>query len=70
VNRRAWIRPRFYRYRVADQVAARFRPGWNAYDNTDGSRCRIGAVVVIGHYAYCVRWAKAVLATPRPEGQR
>lgn len=61
MNRRVWIRPRFCRYRVADDVAARFRPGWNAYDNADGTRCRIGAVVVVGRYAYCVLWAKAVM---------
>lgn len=44
--------PTFYRYRVADpQPLATL---WNRYP---GHRA-IGAVVVLGHRAYCVKWAR------------
>lgn len=41
--------PRIYRYRVADPG---FRCAWNQYPGV-----RIGAAVVVGRYAYCVKWA-------------
>jgi hypothetical protein len=51
--------PRMYRYRVADPG---LRALWNRYPG-----CVIGAAVVVGHYAYCVKWAAA---TPEQDTQR
>ncbi len=48
--RKAWHRPRFYRYRVGDP--ARFRPVLNRYPHHV-----IGAGVVIGRWCYAVKWA-------------
>lgn len=44
-------RPRFYRYRVA---CPGFRCGWNRYPSAI-----IGWYLVLGSYAYCVKWAWA-----------
>lgn len=46
-------RPKLYRYRVANPG---FRAMWNRYEN-QFSRATIGLAVVIGRYAYCVKWA-------------
>lgn len=50
--------PRVYRYKVA---APGFRPGWNRYPGVV-----IGAYLVVGRYAYCVKWGNAV----SPSGRR
>lgn len=56
--------PKFSRYRVADP--ARFRWTWNEY-HSKTSRARIGLAVVVGHYAYCVKWADSrVVLRPYP----
>lgn len=52
--RPAYHRPKFFRYRVG--TPARFRWEWNDY-RSKTTRARIGFAVVIGHYAYCVKWA-------------
>jgi hypothetical protein len=44
-------RPRIYRYQVAD-------PGLRLAGNRYG-HALIGAALVIGRYAYCVKWANA-----------
>lgn len=49
-------RPKFLRYRVADRG---LRATINAYRSPHGT-ARIGFAVVVGSYAYCVKWAKAV----------
>jgi hypothetical protein len=41
--------PKFYRYKVADPG---FRAMWNRYPGAI-----IGAALVVGGYAYCVKWA-------------
>ena len=46
--------PRIYRYRVGEPG---FRAAWNRY-RTFG-RVTIGFAVVVGHYAYCLKWANA-----------
>lgn len=57
-------RPRFYRYGVADRRV--FHPVLNTYS---GMVCRggrknvIGAGVVLGRYAYCVKWAKPTISS-------
>lgn len=59
--------PRFYRYKVADrrlQLAANRYPP--APSRTRGSAW-IGLALVMGRYAYCVKWADARLAR---EGRR
>ena len=48
--------PRVYRTRIADRG---FRAAWNRYQ--EGGRVTIGASVVIGSYAYCLKWANARL---------
>lgn len=56
-------RPRAYRYRVADRG---FRWVWNTYPGNVCAHGRtnvIGAALVIGSYAYCVRWASATSRT-------
>jgi hypothetical protein len=45
-------RPEFYRYEVS-------RPGFRIGPNHYGWRRIIGAYVVIGRFAYCVKWAWA-----------
>lgn len=52
-------RPRFYRYRVAD---AGLRVTLNRYTGQHGS-VLIGAALVAGQYAYCVKWADARVST-------
>lgn len=49
--RAEWHRVRLYRYRVAD-------PGFRLAGNRYGSAL-IGAALVVGRYAYCVKWANA-----------
>lgn len=44
--------PRFYRYRVADHGC---RVTWNRYAGS----VPIGLAVVVGRYAYCLKWAQA-----------
>ena len=46
-----WHRPQLYRYRAADPG---FRAMWNRYPGVV-----IGAAVVVGRYAYCIKWAWA-----------
>lgn len=48
--RKRWHRPRFYRHRVADPRW--FAPMFNRYPHH-----KIGAGVVVGSWAYCVKWA-------------
>ncbi len=48
-------RPKIYRYRVADPG---FRAVRNRYAN-QFSGVTIGIAVVVGRYAYCVKWAHA-----------
>lgn len=48
-KRKKWHRPKVYRYRVG---APGYRAGWNSYPHH-----RIGAYVVVGRWAYCVKWA-------------
>jgi hypothetical protein len=48
--------PRLYRYRVGSPG---FRVDWNCYRGTVRS-AYIGAYVVVGRYAYCVKWGRAV----------
>lgn len=57
-------RPRFYRYKVArvdrNGPLRWFRgPLWNAYRSPYGT-ARIGVGVVLGRWAYCVKWARSV----------
>lgn len=47
----AWHLPRLYRYRVAEPG---LRVCWNRYE--EPVRTTIGAAVVIGGHAYCVKW--------------
>ncbi|NUQ88155.1 MAG: hypothetical protein HOQ43_06795 [Glycomyces artemisiae] len=56
-------RPRFYRYRVAD---VGFRIVRNRYANSR-SAAWIGQAVVIGRYAYCVKWANTGCRITRQE---
>lgn len=56
VSYREFHRPTFYRYKVADSG---FRAVRNRY--TEGGSITIGWAVVVGHYAYCVKWAWARL---------
>ncbi len=49
-GRMRWHWPRFYCYRAADRHL--FRVMLNAYPGAV-----IGLAVVIGHTAYCVKWA-------------
>lgn len=56
-GRYGFIRPRLYRYRVADDVTSRL--GWNRYPSEKPT----GAQVRIGRYAYCVRWARTAATT-------
>lgn len=49
-----WHRPNLYRYRVAHPG---IRIGWNRYPGV-----KIGAYVVIGQYAYCIKWGWARVA--------
>lgn len=46
-------RPKVYRYRVASCVTG-FRVAWNRYPGQV-----IGAYVVVGRFAYCVKWGWA-----------
>lgn len=50
-RRYRFIRPRFYRYRVAD-------PGLRATVNNYTGERPIGLTFVVGSHAYCVLWAK------------
>jgi hypothetical protein len=52
---RRWHRLRAYRYRVADPG---YRALWNGSDGVI-----IGVCVVVGHYAYCLKWADSI---PKP----
>ncbi|MGV9755421.1 hypothetical protein ACWDUC_06235 [Streptomyces tricolor] len=47
--------PKVYRYRAAPGGA---RAMWNRYANS-ASRATIGLAVVMGKYAYCLKWAQA-----------
>ncbi|MCM2394376.1 hypothetical protein [Streptomyces albipurpureus] len=47
--------PKLYRYTVADTAPRAF---WNRYQNRV-SKATIGAGIVIGRYAYCIKWANA-----------
>lgn len=50
-----WHSPRFYRYEVSTVVRRRLpRVGLNRYPGAV-----IGASVVVGAFAYCVKWAWA-----------
>jgi len=51
-NRIKWHAPQFYRYEVATPQTVRL--ALNRYPGIV-----IGAVIVIGHYAYCVKWGNA-----------
>jgi len=51
-NRIKWHAPQFYRYEVATPQTVRL--ALNRYPGIV-----IGAVIVIGHYAYCVKWGSA-----------
>ncbi|MFH8619182.1 hypothetical protein ACH4E8_29530 [Streptomyces sp. NPDC017979] len=57
-HRPRYHRPKFYRYRIADDLPSRPRATWNRYEN-QFSRTTIGLAVIVGHYAYCVKWASA-----------
>lgn len=47
-----WHRPAFYRYMVSELVRGRLpKVALNRYPG-----CVIGAAVVVGKYAYCVKW--------------
>lgn len=50
-------RPKFYRYKVGEPG---FHAAWNRYSN-ETSSATIGWAVVVGKYAYCVKWAHARL---------
>jgi len=52
-NRVKWHAPQFYRYKVATPLTGP-RLALNRYPGIV-----IGAVIVIGHYAYCVKWGSA-----------
>lgn len=52
-SRLEWHRPRFYRYLVSTQVRG-FRISRNYYPGA-----WIGMAIVIGSYAYCVKWGWA-----------
>jgi hypothetical protein len=54
-------RPKFYRYRIADELPGTPRATWNRYEN-QFSRATIGLAIVVGRYAYCVKWASAEIA--------
>ena len=51
-NLAKWHAPMFYRYKVA--TPRKVRLALNRYPGIV-----IGAAIVIGHYAYCVKWGKA-----------
>ena len=51
-NRAKWHVPMFYRYKVASPRKVRL--ALNRYPGIV-----IGAAIVIGHYAYCVKWGIA-----------
>lgn len=59
-------RPRFYRYRVADPGIRMVR---NIYPSspaeTHVGTAWIGLGLVLGRYAYCVKWANAKLRIER-----
>ena len=56
--RAAYHRPRLCRYPVADPG---FRLMRNRYNGLHGS-ATIGLALTAGRYAYCVKWADAVVA--------
>ena len=69
-----WHLPRFYRYQVGS-VSGKANvwksPGpklmWNKYDYRDGAIedvtgvARIGVAVILGRFAYCIKWANSRL---------
>jgi hypothetical protein len=57
-HRAKYHRPKFYRYRIADDLSGKPRATWNRYEN-QFSRVTIGLAVIVGRYAYCVKWANA-----------
>ncbi|NUS78495.1 MAG: hypothetical protein HOV70_20170 [Streptomyces sp.] len=57
-HRAAYHRPRFYRYRIADDLPGTPRVMWNRYEN-QFSRATIGIAFIVGRYAYCVKWASS-----------
>lgn len=71
-----WHLPKLYRYKVGS-VSGKANvwksPGpalrWNKYDYRDGDIeevtgvARIGAALVLGRYAYCIKWADCRLVT-------
>lgn len=57
-------RPRLYRYRVAHPG---LRLARNRYEGQYGA-ATIGLAIVVGRYAYCVKWANARATTT--EGTR
>lgn len=70
-----WHLPKIYRYKVGS-VSGKANvwksPGpslkWNKYDYRDGSIedvtgvARLGVALVIGRYAYCIKWASVRIA--------
>lgn len=66
-------RPRFYRYRVADPGIRMMR---NVYPSTPThpgethvGTAWIGLCLVVGRYAYCVKWANAGIRIEREADQ-
>jgi hypothetical protein len=51
-DRWVWHRPRGYRY-VVPRDRMRVRISWNRYP----AHRPIGLAVVVGRYAYCLKWA-------------
>jgi hypothetical protein len=59
--RAEYHRPKFYRTKIADRRL--FHPVLNRYVGL-GTTATIGAGVVIGSYAYYVKWANSRVITP------
>jgi hypothetical protein len=57
-HRPKYHRPKFTRYRIADDLPGGPRAMWNRYEN-QFSRVTIGFVVVVGRHAYGITWASA-----------
>lgn len=51
--------PRFYRYQVANPKSP-VGFCWNRYGEIGKDHVTIGALIVVGHWAYCVKWAEAI----------
>lgn len=52
-------RPRVYRYRVADPGLRLRRNRYTAMGGDDSGAAWIGLCLVVGRYAYCMKWANA-----------